>query len=339
MSRKYPLLIYKKAFFWYHVQNSLTIIYIFLLKGDFFMNYKQQRRKERREARDRFAKSAFRLIVVILIPVYVIMLLMDYNRSHSVEDQEPVPETVQNETTEEEPIAVDPNESTEPGELWTTGTFLTFEELTEDNVYTFLQGPKAWSSKAPYSGAWCDEVLAGQKFSVFGCGLCDLANIYSTLTPYTCSPVDMFYFARDETGYAPSSAAGAIAWDYMQDALWKTGIYSQLHDKDATYEEFQQQIASGITAICNVNSGNDSTYWQGVTGHYINIWLYDPATDTVFLGDSGNPDHNRQRIPLKYVYDALKTADSHQYLLVTAVNLEANTWEHDGIEGEWTAPG
>ncbi len=38
----------------------------------------------------------------------------------------------------------------------------------EDSIYTFLQGPVAWESKAPYSGIWCESELDGGTFSVFG---------------------------------------------------------------------------------------------------------------------------------------------------------------------------
>jgi len=60
-----------------------------------------------------------------------------------------------------------------------------------ESIYTFSQGPVAWERKTPYSGEWCEFEMEGGRFSVFGCGLCALANIYSSLTPYECSPVDM----------------------------------------------------------------------------------------------------------------------------------------------------
>ncbi len=210
--------------------------------------------------------------------------------------------------------------------------------LTPDQVYTFLQGPKAWNSRTDWSGSWCELVLADQKFSVFGCGLCDLANIYSTLTAYDCSPVDMFYYAREVSGYQPVSGYGAIDWPDLKKTLQTTGIYSELGKKPDSYEEFQSRIAGSFCSIVLVSSYNDSSYWPNSEGHYVNLWLYDAGDDTVFLADSGNPDHNRQRIPLRYVYSALKTAADYQYLLVTGVNEKANAWKHDGISLQWKKP-
>ncbi|MDO4475343.1 MAG: hypothetical protein Q4B59_00975 [Lachnospiraceae bacterium] len=211
-------------------------------------------------------------------------------------------------------------------------------DLQEEDIYTFLQGPKAWKTRTDWSGSWNSVVFADQEFSVFGCGLCDLANIYSTLTPYDCSPLDMLAYADEVTDYHPVAGFGAIDWPYMKQTLKKTGISSKLKRKDKTYEQFQANIASGITAIVLISSSNDSTYWKGVSGHYVNIWMYNKYDDTVFLADSGDPEHNRQRIPLRYIYDALKTSGRYQYLLVTSVDPAANEWQHDGIDIKWRKP-
>ena len=198
--------------------------------------------------------------------------------------------------------------------------------------------PRAWRSRVYWSGSWCNQILGEQEFSIFGCGLCCLANIYSSLTPYECSPVDMFYYARDNTDYSPSYGYGAIDWPYMRQTLKLTGINSGLHRKEKSYELFRDSIADGLCAIALVASAYDDTYWQNVDGHYVTIWLYDPEDETVLLGDSGNPEHNRARIPLRYVYDALKTSGRYQYLLVTDVDEEKNTWRHDGISERWRRP-
>lgn len=211
-------------------------------------------------------------------------------------------------------------------------------QIEENSIYTFLQGPRAWNSQAPWSGEWCQEMLAGNRFSVFGCGLCDLANIYSTLSPYECSPVDMFYFAQEVSAYAPGPGYGAIDWPYLEETLYAAGITCEIRDKDPYYEDFCAAIESGVCAITLVSSSNDAAYWQDTEGHYVNIWSYDRETDTVFLADSGDPSHNRQRIPLKYVYDALKTSGQHQYLLVYSYQEEENSWKHSGIEENWTIP-
>ena len=210
--------------------------------------------------------------------------------------------------------------------------------LKEEDIYTFMQGPKAWKSKVDWSGAWCNKDLTDQKFSVFGCGLCALASIYSTLTPYECSPIDMFYYAQDASGYAPVSGYGAIDWPFLKQTLSSVGISSRLRRKNVSYARFRQNIASGICSIVLVCSANDDTYWQDVEGHYVTIWKYNEEDDTVLLSDSGNPDHNRQRIPLRYLYDALKTGSRYQYLTVTSVDPEKNTWQHDGISIRWRRP-
>ncbi len=210
--------------------------------------------------------------------------------------------------------------------------------LQETDVYTFLQGPRSWKTRVDWSGSWCKMILADQEFGAFGCGLCDLANIYGTLTPYDCSPIDMYYFAQEASGYKPVSGVGAIDWPDLKKTLKAVGISSSLKRKDKSYEKFRDAFAQGITAIVLVCSANDSTYWENVSGHYVNIWLYDPTDETVLLADSGNPEHNRQRIPLRYVYDAMKTSSRYQYLLVTSVDPDGNTWKHDGIDIRWKKP-
>ncbi len=208
----------------------------------------------------------------------------------------------------------------------------------EDGIYTFLQGPVAWESKAPWSGIWCESELDGGTFSVFGCGLCDMASVYSSLTPYECSPLDMYALARKVSGYAPSDGAGAIDWPYMQETLEKTGFSITLKTKNKKYSAFQKAIEGSLGAIVLISSNSDDTYWQDTPGHYVNIWHYNPETDKVFLGDSGNPKHNRQWIPLKYIYDALSEENAWQYMLVTAYDESKNTWKYSGIHEKWTRP-
>lgn len=208
----------------------------------------------------------------------------------------------------------------------------------EDSIYTFLQGPVAWESKAPYSGIWCESELDGGTFSVFGCGLCDMASVYSSLTPYECSPLDMYALARKVSGYAPSDGAGAIDWPYMQETLEKTGFSISLRKKDSRYTAFQKAVTNCLGAIVLISSTNDDTYWQDTPGHYVNIWHYNPETDKVFLGDSGNPKHNRQWIQLQYIYDALASDNAWQYMLITAYDEAKNTWKYSGIHEKWIRP-
>ena len=208
----------------------------------------------------------------------------------------------------------------------------------EDGIYTFLQGPVAWESKAPWSGIWCESELDGGLFSVFGCGLCDLAGVYSSLTPYECSPLDMYALARKVSDYAPGDGAGAIDWPYMVETLERTGIFATLKNKDRSYKAFQKAIADCPGAIVLISSEDDDTYWQDTPGHYVNIWHYHPETDQVFLGDSGNPKHNREWIPLRYIYDALAADSAWQYLLIHSYEEEKNTWKYSGIHEKWTRP-
>ncbi len=212
------------------------------------------------------------------------------------------------------------------------------EASPEDAIYTFLQGPKSWKTKVRWSGSWCNLELEGDLFGAFGCGLCDLANIYSTLTEYECSPVDMYYFAKEVTDYAPGWGYSAIDWPYLKETLRLTGFTSKLRKKDKTYANFQKRISKCETAIVLVSSYDDDTYWQDTPGHYVNIWLYDENTDLVFLADSGDPDHNRTWVPLRYIYDALASTSPYQYLTVTDYDPEKNTWKHNGITERWRKP-
>ena len=68
------------------------------------------------------------------------------------------------------------------------------------------------------------------------------------------------------------------------------------------------------------------------------IWLYDEETDTVFLTDPGKIACNRVRIPLRYVYNSLKTASNYQYLVIHEYVEENNLWKADGITEDWNRP-
>ena len=208
----------------------------------------------------------------------------------------------------------------------------------EHAVYTFCQGPVAWSTHAPYSGEWCDYELDGGLFSVFGCGLCAMANISSTFTPYECSPLDMYWFARKVSDYSPGGGAGAIDWPFMEVSLEKAGFGVSLREKDKDYRAFQNTVAHCPACIALISSTDDDTYWQDTPGHYVTIWLYNYETDEVFLGDSGNPDHNRSWIPLRYIYDALAHDSSYQYLTIDYYDDNLNGWQYSGIVEDWTAP-
>ena len=286
-------------------------------------------------------KRTRRTIIISLVCIFILVaalftvIIINWDRiDKALPDSQDAP--VQTEAagmqTEQEPLQTETltekitEEETEP------------PRSPEDDIYTFLQGPRAWTSKTRWSGSWCNMELADSIFSIFGCGLCDLANIYSTLSPYECSPIDMYYYAIEVTDYSPGWGAGAIDWPYLKETLRRTGFTSKLRKKDKTYEKFQKRIKKAQTAIVLVSSYDDDTYWQDTPGHYVNIWLYNEETDKVFLADSGDPDHNRTWIPLRYIYDALASNSSYQYLVVTEYNENENTWKHNGIKERWRKP-
>ncbi len=66
----------------------------------------------------------------------------------------------------------------------------------EENIFTYLQGPKSWKERISWSGPWGVRFYDGGSFGGFGCGLCCLANVYSTFSSGRCTPVDMYKFAR-----------------------------------------------------------------------------------------------------------------------------------------------
>lgn len=208
----------------------------------------------------------------------------------------------------------------------------------EEKVYTFLQGPKSWGEGLEWSGEWSGAYVRGNYFGNFGCGLCCMANIYSTLTEYDCSPWDMYEYARQVSGYSPSRKVGAIGWGDMKVTLRKSGFDTELCTKPETFEEFKEQMKKAKTAVVLVCSRDDDTYWEKTGGHYVNLFLYEDETEEVFLADPGSPDRNRNFIPLKYAYDALKTASQYQYLLVYGYSEENNQWKQDGIDEAWVEP-
>lgn len=202
-------------------------------------------------------------------------------------------------------------------------------------VYTFLQGPRAYREGRPWSGNWCEQIVRGRSFGGFGCGQCCMANIYSTLSEYECSPWDMFEFASSISLYSPSGESGAIGWTDMRMTLRAAGLFCDLYRKPDTYEAFQEQMKQTKSAIVLVSSANDAAFWADTSGHYVNIWLYQEDTDMVFLAEPGDPENNRTWIPLRYVYDALKTVSQYQYLAVTSYSEGANIWKQNGIDEIW----
>lgn len=200
------------------------------------------------------------------------------------------------------------------------------EETPEDAVYSYLQGVKSYEKKEEWSGSWCYEEAGGQQFGRFGCGLCSLANIYSTLGKEACTPLEMYEHAQEITRYNPHSGVGAIGWDCIRIVLEQSGFVCELGRKPEDYETFQELAREGECLLVLVSSDNDDTYWQDTPGHYVTIWHYNEKRDEVFLADSSGPSKNRQWIPLRYVYDALKTDNPQQYLMVKGYNADLDGW-------------
>ena len=203
------------------------------------------------------------------------------------------------------------------------------------NTATFLQGPKGWKKKKDWSGAWGDREYDGRRFAGFGCGLCVMANLYTSLTPYQCSPIDMYYYAKEVSFY---EGASAIDWPPAQMTLEKLGLRTEVGRKPRKYEKFRQLIAESLGAMVVVSAYNDNSYWRFTPGHYVSILGYNDEDDTIFLGDSGDLKHNRSWIPLKTVYDAIKTSNENHYLRVLGYDESKDEWKHRKINGKWTKP-
>lgn len=202
-------------------------------------------------------------------------------------------------------------------------------------IYTYLQGPKSWNQGIDWSGEWGESYMDGGSFGGFGCGLCCMANIYSSLTPYQCSPVDMYRYVKKQTGYGGGMA---IDWGYIRRGLTSLGLHCHVERKQETYQEFRENIRKSKCAIVLVSSANSTVHWKNTPGHYVTIFEFQEKTDKVFLADSGDPDHNRRWIHLKKVYRSLKTASNWQYLVVSGYDKQKDHWHHKKANGTWNRP-
>ena len=133
--------------------------------------------------------------------------------------------------------------------------------IKQDSIYSFSQGPKAWKTKRTWSGSWGNLIIDGNAFGNFGCGFCCMANIYSTISNYKCSPVDMYSYAKDVSNYMPSPGVGAIGWQPMKQTLKTCGFSVTLSQKDLNYEDFQKKLQASHATIVLICSQNDDTYW------------------------------------------------------------------------------
>ena len=145
----------------------------------------------------------------------------------------------------------------------------------------------------------------------------------------------MYEFATAVSSYYPSKESGAIGWEDMRTTLSAAGFACKLRRKPKTYAAFRRQIRKAESAVVLISSANDDSFWKDTPGHYVNIWRYREDTDEVFLAEPGDPERNRTFVPLRFVYDALKTVSQFQYLTVTSYSEEGNIWKKNGIEEDW----
>lgn len=206
----------------------------------------------------------------------------------------------------------------------------------EEKIYSFFQGPKCWKEQRVWSGKWGNEYYDGGNFGAFGCGFCCMANIYSTMTEYKCTPIQIYKHTKEVTSYG---GGGAVSWTWMRQTMTDLGFQVRLGEKPATYKEFETVVAGNPATLVLVSSYYDDSYWKNTPGHYVTLFLYDEDTKTVFLTDSGDPDHNRQRVKLKTIYKALKTGSEFQYMTVVSYQEKEDHWKHKKAGGAWVRPG
>ena len=229
---------------------------------------------------------------------------------------------------QEEPPAEEPEEVDTP------------LRIPEEDIYSFLQGPKAWKKRKTWSGTWADEYTdIGLKFGSFGCGHCCIAGIYDTLSPYKISPLDAFEFSRKHSVYYPTKKSGAIGWEAMSDSLDQMGVNCSLKRKPKDYSTFQYKMNEAVGAVILLHSDDPDSFWGHIKGHYVTIWNYDPEEDTVFLANPGDYKLNRKTIDLKKCYDYLKDVSSFQIMYIYGYDEAFDTWQPEsGIKEKWVAP-
>ncbi|MBQ7174873.1 MAG: hypothetical protein IJR62_05370 [Lachnospiraceae bacterium] len=200
------------------------------------------------------------------------------------------------------------------------------EKEDEKSIYSYTQFYEeayqmtTWVNKrvsaAGWNGDWAKIQAAGREFMMFGCGVCCLSNSVSTLTDRVVDPEEMYYALKDQTNYYPESGVGAVSWEYLKSMCGYYGLNMDLRRKPSDYESFVKEIQASPTAIVLVDGNNDKRLWWYTDGHYVNIWKYDPATGTVFVTDPST-HFNRLRVKLADIYNALKTASSYQYGVIS----------------------
>ena len=217
------------------------------------------------------------------------------------------------------------------------------ESETEKNIYSYVQIPQeyyensVWTSRKKcnkgWTGDWAHIEAGGQEFTYFGCGICCISNTVSTLTEFEVDPDEMYYETKDNTGYYPESGLGAVSWGEMKTMCELYGLDAKLRQKPEDYEQFRDDAAASDTAIVVVCQNNDKRLWWYTHGHYVNVWDYDPETDSVFVTDP-SMHYNRQRVQLRDIYNALKTANPAQYMCVNKSENAGLSFAEDEIISE-----
>ena len=202
-------------------------------------------------------------------------------------------------------------------------------------IASFYQGDLSYQSGLTWSGDWGKETFKKKEFGSFGCGLCCLANLYSSLSPYAASPLDMYEYAKKHTGYA---GAGAIEWWNMSAVLSRTGFQTAAARKPKEYEDFQKLVAHAKATVVLVSSKPKKSMWEDTTGHYVTLFLYDKKTDQVFLADSGSYKRNRHWVPLKKIYQSIKPGKEQRIMTVSAYRKKQDSWRNKKFTGKCILP-
>lgn len=268
--------------------------------------------------------STKQIVIISLMSIAMLVLAVLLNHFLQVNSRETAAQPASTSFATATPAAV-PTESPKP----------TATPDPTKKIATFLQGPKSWKKRLNWSGHWSEEFYDGGSFGSFGCGLCCMANIYTTFSGHQCSPTDMYQYAKKMTDYG---GGGAIDWGYMKAALQSAGFSSDVWRKPKQYTSFQKKVKDSLACIVVVSSYDSDVYWENTAGHYVTIFTYDEKTDRVFLADSGNPDHNRKWVKLDKIYRSLKKSNKWQILAVTRFDAKKDKWQHKGFGGTCVLP-
>lgn len=185
----------------------------------------------------------------------------------------------------------------------------------ERTIFSFIQLPKEFHKDEEWAGVWSNIEAGNQTFFYFGCGICCISNIISTLSDIIVTPDLMFSLTKKHAGYNPDSGVGAVSWEQMSRMCRLFGFDTEVRKKPDEYADFQRDIQDADATIVLICKDDDDKLWFYTNGHYVTLWSYDEKSDTVFLSDSSGM-FNRDRVQLSDIYNALKTRSAAQYMCV-----------------------